>query len=58
MEENLRLINTKFVQQSLVYLGNVICGGELKIDPAKMEAITKWPTPTSVTKVRMFFGAR
>ena len=27
-----------FVQQSLVYLGYVINGGELKIDPSKMEA--------------------
>jgi hypothetical protein len=40
----------------LVYLGYVIGGGELKIDPANMEVILKWPTPTNVTKVRRFFG--
>lgn len=46
-----------FSQQSLVYLGYVIGGGELKIDPSKMEAIMKWSVPTNVTKVRSFIGA-
>jgi hypothetical protein len=31
----------KFAQQYLVYLGYVNGGGELKIDPAKMEAVMK-----------------
>jgi hypothetical protein len=44
----------EFAQQSLVYLGYVIDGGELKIDPAKMEAIMKWSVPTNVTEVRSF----
>ena len=40
-----------------MYLGYVIDGGELKsIDLAKLEAITKWPNPTYVTKVRIFWG--
>ena len=30
---------------------------ELKIDPAKMEAILKWTIPTNVTEVRSFFAA-
>ena len=47
----------EFAQQSLVYLGYVIDGGELKIDPANMEAIMKWPVPTNVTEVRSFVGA-
>jgi hypothetical protein len=46
----------EFSQQSLVYLGYVIGGGELKIDPTKMEAIIKWPVPTNVTEVRSFVG--
>ncbi|GJW41399.1 putative reverse transcriptase domain-containing protein [Tanacetum coccineum] len=28
----------------------------ITIDPAKVEAITKWPRPTSVTEVRSFLG--
>ena len=39
-----------------MYLGYVIGGGELKIDPSKMEAIMKWPGPTNVSKVRRFIG--
>jgi hypothetical protein len=35
----------------------VIGGGELNIDPTKMEAILKWSTPTTVTEVRGFVGA-
>ena len=46
----------EFAQQSLVYLGYVIGGGELKIDPSKMEAIMKWPVPTNVSKVKIFIG--
>jgi hypothetical protein len=39
-----------------VYLGYVISGGELKIDPTKMEAIMKLSVPTNVTEVRIFVG--
>nr|GFA13704.1 putative reverse transcriptase domain-containing protein [Tanacetum cinerariifolium] len=28
----------------------------ITMDPAKVEAITKWPRPTSVTEVRSFLG--
>jgi hypothetical protein len=40
-----------------VYLGYVIGGGDLKIDPTNIEAIMKWPIPTNFTEVRSFFGA-
>jgi hypothetical protein len=39
-----------------VYLGYVIGGGELKIDPTKMEDIIKWTVPTNVTFFRSFVG--
>jgi hypothetical protein len=39
-----------------VYLGYVISGGELRIDPTKMEAILKWPLPTNVTLFSRFVG--
>jgi hypothetical protein len=38
-----------------VYLGYLISGGELKIDPTKTEAIMKCTVPTIVTEVRIFF---
>ena len=34
----------------------MIGGEELKIDPAKMAAIIKGPTPTNVTEVLRFVG--
>ena len=37
-----------------MYLGYVIGGGELNIDPTKMEAIMKWFVPTNVSDVRSF----
>ncbi|GJW14450.1 retrotransposon protein, putative, ty3-gypsy subclass [Tanacetum coccineum] len=33
-----------------------IVSAENTMDPAKVEAITKWPRPTSVTEVRSFLG--
>jgi len=35
----------------------MIGGGELKVDPEKIAAITQWPIPTSMTEVRSFMGA-
>jgi len=32
-------------------------GGELKIDPSKVEVIVNWPKPKSATKFRSFVGA-
>jgi hypothetical protein len=29
-------------------------GGELQIDPVKMEATVKWPVPTNVNEFRIF----
>ena len=45
-----------FVQQSLLYLGYVISGGELNIDPSKMEGIVKWMVPTNFFEVSYFYG--
>ena len=39
-----------------MYLEHVIGGGELKIDPTKIEAIIKWSNPTNVIEVRIFWG--
>jgi len=39
-----------------VYLGHIVGGGELKIDPSKVEVILNWPKPNTVTEVRSFLG--
>ena len=41
----------------MVYLGYIVGGGHLKIDPAKIDPIVKWPRPQNVTEVRSFLGA-
>ena len=47
----------EFGKTSLVYLGHIVGGGALRIDPYKVEAIVNWPTPKSITEVRSFLGA-
>ena len=37
-------------------MGYIVGGGELKIDPSKVEVILNWPTPMNVTEVRSFMG--
>ncbi|GJY77240.1 hypothetical protein Tco_0482356 [Tanacetum coccineum] len=37
-------------------LGHIDCRWGIIMDPSKVEAITKWPRPTTVTEVRSFLG--
>jgi hypothetical protein len=39
----------EFGKMSLVYLGHIVGGGELKIDPSKVKFILDWPKPNNVT---------
>jgi hypothetical protein len=45
-----------FYQSRIHYLGHVISGEGIAMDPAKVEAIMEWPAPTNVTEVRSFMG--
>ena len=58
-KENLyvKLSKCEFGKTSLNYLGHIVGGGELKIDPSKVEVIVNWPKPKSATKFRSFLGA-
>ena len=47
----------EFGRTSLNYLGYIVGGGELKIDPSKVEVIVNWPKPKTATEVRSFLGA-
>jgi hypothetical protein len=52
-----KLSKCEFGKTALVYLGHIVGGGQLKIDPSKIDVIVNWPEPKSVTKVRSFLGA-
>lgn len=52
-----KLSKCEFGKTSLNYLGHIVWGGELKIDPSKVEVIVNWPKPRSATEVRSFLGA-
>jgi len=51
-----KLSKCEFGKTSLNYLGHIVGGGELKIDPYKVPIIINWPKPKSPTKVRSFLG--
>jgi hypothetical protein len=51
-----KLSKFSFYQSRIHYLGHVISGEGIAVDPAKVEAIMEWPAPTNVTEVRSFMG--
>jgi hypothetical protein len=46
-----KLSKCEFGKTTLMYLGHIIGGGQLKIDPSKTDVIVKWPEPKSVIEV-------
>ena len=49
-------MNPKFWLDQLVFLSHVVSKDGIQEDTKKIEAITEWPRPTTVTKVRSFLG--
>ncbi|KAL5583589.1 hypothetical protein UlMin_016031 [Ulmus minor] len=42
--------------QNVQFLGHVISKEGITVDPTKIEAVSRWSTPTSVTEIRSFLG--
>jgi len=40
----------------VAFLGHVVSAKGITVDPAKVEAVTNWPRPTTVTELRSFLG--
>ena len=40
----------------LMYLGHAVSDKGTQTDPKKVDAIQKWPNPTTITKYVAFFG--
>jgi hypothetical protein len=49
-----KLSKCEFGKTSLVYLCHIVGGGQLKIDPSKIDVIVNWPKPKSVIEVQIF----
>ena len=45
-----------FMKREINFLGYIITDECIKVDPAKVEAITQWERPKTVTQVRSFHG--
>nr|KUM51077.1 hypothetical protein ABT39_MTgene923 [Picea glauca] len=45
-----------FVQNEIQYLGHIISGEGIAVDPGKIEAIMSWPAPKNAKEVRSFMG--
>ena len=43
-------------QKEIKYLGHIVSEQGVKTDPDKITAVTKWPTPTTVTELQSFLG--
>jgi hypothetical protein len=46
-----KLSKCEFGKIALVYLGHIVGGGQLKIDPSKVDVIVNWLEPKSVNEV-------
>ena len=57
-DNNLKAKRAKceFFKPELKFLGHIVSAGGMRPDPAKVEAVTAWPTPVSVYEVRSFLG--
>jgi hypothetical protein len=46
----------QFAKATVDYLGHVISGNGVAVDPTKIESVTQWPIPKNVKGVRGFLG--
>ncbi|GAU51960.1 hypothetical protein TSUD_417460 [Trifolium subterraneum] len=51
-----KLSKCEFWLEEVSFLGHVISSGGIAVDPAKVDAVTKWGTPESVSEIRSFLG--
>ncbi|CAI5677314.1 unnamed protein product [Oreochromis niloticus] len=43
-------------REQVAYLGHIISAGGISTDPQKVQQVTEWPTPRTITEVRQFVG--
>ena len=45
-----------FAQESIEYLGHIVFGKGVKPEPSKIQAMVRWPTPSTAKELRAFLG--
>ena len=45
-----------FWTESVAFLGHVVTKDGIQVDPQKIEAVSEWPRPTTMTEIRSFLG--
>nr|ABD28305.1 RNA-directed DNA polymerase (Reverse transcriptase) [Medicago truncatula] len=51
-----KLSKCEFWLKEVSFLGHVISGDGIVVDPSKVEAVSQWETPKSVTEIRSLLG--
>jgi len=51
-----RLDKCEFFAPQVTFLGHVVSKDGMSMDQRNVEAIRSWPTPTTITEVRSFYG--
>nr|GEY91736.1 putative reverse transcriptase domain-containing protein [Tanacetum cinerariifolium] len=51
-----KFLKCKFWLGQVAFLGHIVSADGITMDPAKVEAITKWPRPKTLTEIRSFLG--
>jgi hypothetical protein len=51
-----KLSNSSFFQKEIHYLGYIISGEGISMDPKKVKAIMEWLVPKNAHEVRSFMG--
>ncbi|GJX10699.1 reverse transcriptase domain-containing protein, partial [Tanacetum coccineum] len=45
-----------FLVTEVTFLGYIVTGSGIKMDPSKVETIISWPTPSTIHDIRSFYG--
>jgi hypothetical protein len=52
----LKLNKCSFFKNEITYLGVIVSGTQMRMDPKRVEAVRSWPTPEGVKEVQSFLG--
>jgi hypothetical protein len=51
-----KLSKCEFWLEKIAFLGHILTAEGIEVDPSKVEAVSKWKQPTSISEVRSFLG--